>query len=184
MRARAHRRRRFRRVRSRSKLTFRSVRLFFCADRAEEELLLSGPFRRRELETPGEGTLSGAQVIRRALGDAVGLRLLDEDRRRDALPHGSLSSSERAFAERAVLDSGALDELFTAIQDHVSAHSRGAVAHAFAQSQVARHCAPVRGGEIEKAAAAHVDARRRERDSAVAAAFDDAKRLVAPNSSA
>ena len=161
---------------------FRSF--FFCADRAEEELFLSGPFRRRELETPGEGTLSGAQVIRRALGDTVGLRLLDDDRHRDALPHGSLSSSERAVAERAVLDSGALDELFTAIQDHVSAHSRGAVAHAFAQSQVARHCAPVRGGEIEQAAAAHVDARRRERDSAVAAAFDDAKRLVAPNSSA
>lgn len=166
-------------------LVFWSARLtFICfAHRAEEELLLAGPFRRRELETLDEGRLSGAQVIRRALGNAVGLRLFEDDRRRDALPDGVDSSRERAVTERAVVDAGALDELFVAIQEHVSAHSRGAVASAFAQSQIARYVAPVRGGEIDRAAATHEDARRRERDAAVAAALDDARRLLVPNSS-
>lgn len=166
--------------------SFWSARLtFLCfAHRAEEELLLAGPFRRRELETLDEGRLSGAQVIRRALGNAVGLRLFDDDRRRDALPDGDDSSRERAVTERSVIDAGALDELFVAIQEHVSAHSRGAVASAFAQSQIARYVAPVRGGEIDRASAAHENARRRERDAAVADALDDARRRFVPNSSA
>lgn len=156
--------------------------LLVIARRAEEELLIAGPFRRREMVTPDEERLSGAQVIRRALGDAVGLRLSDDDRRRDALPDGATFSSERAVAERPVINAGALDELFVAIQDHVCVHSRGAVASAFAQSQIARYIEPVRGGEIDRAAAAHEDARRR--DVAIAAALDDARRLLAPNSSA
>ena len=141
---------------------------------------MCGPFRRRERETPDEGRLSGAQVVRRTLGDLVGSKLLDDDRTRDALPGSADSSGERAVVERPDIDSGALDALFAAIDKHVSAHSRGAVATAFAQSQLARHIAPVRGGEIEMAAASHENAARRERDAAVAAALDDARRLLVP----
>lgn len=145
---------------------------------------MCGPFRRHERETPGEGTLSGAQIIRRTLGDVVGSKLLDDDRDRDALRSGVASRGARAVNERPVADSGALDALFNAIKEHISEHSRGAVASAFANSQIARYSAPVIGGEIERTAAAHEDARRRERDVAVAAALDDARRILVPHSNA